>query len=110
MLDENTQRMVAFIGASFNFYSQDVHITNIGVIPEFQHQGVGTYLLKEIMRQARRYQFLSVSLEVRVSNHPAQRLYRELGFRVTQRRTHYYQDNGEDALDMIKKLDNEGEQ
>lgn len=108
LIDQRTQRMVAFIGASFNGYSRDVHITNFGVIPDFQRHGLGTYLMGEIIRQAVNQHFLSVSLEVRVTNWPAQRLYQHCGFITTQRRAHYYRDNGEDALDMLKKLDHEG--
>jgi len=41
-----------------------------------------------------------VTLEVRVSNVPAQALYRKLGFRVVGRRFRYYDDTDEDALIM----------
>lgn len=108
-IDKETQQMVAFIGASFNSYSRDVHITNFGVIPNYQRHGIGTLLMEEITHQADKRQFLSISLEVRMSNQRAQQLYRDLGFIPTQRRAHYYRDDGEDALDMLKKLKNEGE-
>jgi ribosomal-protein-alanine N-acetyltransferase len=41
-----------------------------------------------------------MTLEVRVGNEPAQRLYRSFGFNVTGRRVAYYSDDGEDALVM----------
>ena len=40
------------------------------------------------------------TLEVRVSNHAAQNLYRKYGFAVVGRRRRYYQDNNEDAWIM----------
>ena len=40
-------------------------------------------------------------LEVRVSNAPAQNLYRKYGFEVIGRRPRYYTDNHEDALVMV---------
>ncbi len=40
------------------------------------------------------------TLEVRVSNHTAQNLYRKYGFQKVGRRRRYYQDNGEDAWIM----------
>ena len=41
-----------------------------------------------------------VTLEVRVSNHVAQSLYRKYGFTVQGRRPRYYSDNNEDAYIM----------
>lgn len=99
---------MGFIGAAFNAYAQDVHITNFGVLPTWQHRGLGTFLMNEIERKAQADRFVSMSLEVRRSNQRAQRLYREIGFRQTQTRAHYYRDNGEDAFDMLKKLEREG--
>lgn len=104
LVDQNSQEMIAFIGASFNDYARDVHITNIGVIPKYQMHGLGTFLLHEVENQARQRQLLSMSLEVRRSNVTAQRLYTSLGFIKTQVREHYYHDDGEDAFNMLKKL------
>jgi ribosomal-protein-alanine N-acetyltransferase len=42
----------------------------------------------------------SATLEVRVGNLAAQKLYRGFGFRVVGNRYHYYKDNNEDALIM----------
>ena len=41
-----------------------------------------------------------LTLEVRVSNEPAQALYRKYGFTVHGVRKRYYSDNNEDALIM----------
>ena len=43
-----------------------------------------------------------MTLEVRRSNHIAQRLYEKLGFKFVGYRKGYYSDNGEDALIMWK--------
>lgn len=107
LVDQNKHNIVGFIGASFNFYSKDVHISNIGVIPEYQRNGLGGFLLSEINHLANKYQFESVSLEVRKSNTNAQKLYQHVGFTYVQTRYHYYRDNGEDAYDMLKKLNPE---
>ena len=50
-----------------------------------------------------------VTLEVRVSNDSAQRLYGKYGFRSLGVRRHYYQDNDEDALMLwTERLSSEG--
>lgn len=104
LIEKRSLRMVAFIGASFNDYARDVHITNIGVIPSYQMHGLGTFLLREVEAQARRRNIASMSLEVRRSNLIAQRLYTHLGFAKVQLRKHYYRDDGEDAFNMLKTL------
>lgn len=104
LIDRRTRTMVAFIGATFNFYARDVHISNLGVIPDYQFRGLGTFLLHEIERKANQENMRSLSLEVRRSNQVAQRVYRRQGFIKTDVRAHYYRDDGEDAFDMLKKL------
>jgi ribosomal-protein-alanine N-acetyltransferase len=54
------------------------------------------------MRHAARQGAELMTLEVRVSNDPARRLYAKLGFRVAGRRPHYYKDNLEDAILMTR--------
>ena len=48
----------------------------------------------------------TLSLEVRVSNYQAQRLYRQTGFIDGEIKRHYYLDDHEDALDMVAQLEN----
>jgi ribosomal-protein-alanine N-acetyltransferase len=44
------------------------------------------------------------TLEVRESNHEAQRLYEKCGFRTVAIRKKYYSDNREDAIVMIREI------
>jgi ribosomal-protein-alanine N-acetyltransferase len=53
----------------------------------------------------------SASLEVRVSNDAAIRLYRKYGFQVAGRRVRYYRDNDEDAYIMtVHRIQGLGEE
>jgi ribosomal-protein-alanine N-acetyltransferase len=54
------------------------------------------------MRHAARDGAAMMTLEVRVSNDPARRLYEKLGFQAVGRRPRYYQDNLEDAILMTR--------
>ena len=45
-----------------------------------------------------------MSLEVRRSNQDAQRLYRRLGYVSRKVLPNYYDENQEDAIDMVKYL------
>jgi len=90
-------------------YGEEAHITNIAVDPEHHRRKIGTRLLYELVQGAIRLGSTAVSLEVRVSNWGAQRLYARFGFRPVGVRKGYYQETGEDALvmwaDDIRTLD-----
>jgi ribosomal-protein-alanine N-acetyltransferase len=82
----------------------EVDIHNIAVHPDFRRCGVGRALLQQVVSQARARGSTRVTLEVRKSNLPAQKLYESLGFSPTGVRKGYYSDNGEDALAMALQL------
>lgn len=86
------------------FIVDEVHITNIAVKPTFRRQGVGQLLLRYLFRIAKLKKMSAITLEVRLTNLPAQELYNKLGFKSVGIRPKYYQDNHEDALIMWKIL------
>ncbi len=81
-------------------YGEEAHITNIAVDPGRQRQKIGTRVLHDLMVAAIDLGAQAVSLEVRVSNWGAQRLYGQFGFRPVGVRKNYYQEINEDALIM----------
>jgi ribosomal-protein-alanine N-acetyltransferase len=91
-------RVVAFAGIWLMV--DEAHITTFGVHPDHRRQGIGRRLLLELAEVALELGSARMTLEVRVSNEPAQRLYRSFGFNVSGRRVAYYSDDGEDALVM----------
>jgi ribosomal-protein-alanine N-acetyltransferase len=78
----------------------EAHITTFAVLPASRRQGVGARLLLELLELAVDLGARVVTLEVRLSNAPARRLYQRFGFRPVGVRPRYYSDNGEDALIM----------
>ena len=78
----------------------EVHISTLGVRPEWQGRGWGELLLLTMLDEAHRLKARVATLEVRVSNMPAQALYLKYGFEQVGRRKGYYADNREDALIM----------
>ncbi len=81
-------------------YGQEAHITTIAVDPAHHRHKIGTRLLYELVTESMHLGALAVSLEVRVSNDGAQRLYRQFGFRPVGVKKGYYQETNEDALVM----------
>ena len=81
-------------------FGEEAHVTNIAVDPEHQRNKIGMRLLHDLIQNAVAEGAQAVSLEVRVSNYGAQRLYGKFGFRPVGVRKGYYQETGEDALVM----------
>lgn len=65
-------QLLAFIGCTFDDRTQDAHITNIAVLPDFQGKGLGRFLLNIMIDKAQQLNYKTVSLEVRISNQQAQ--------------------------------------
>ena len=78
----------------------EAHITTFAVLPAYRRRGVGGLLLSELMALSVQIGAVVLTLEVRLSNAAARRLYQEFGFRPVGVRPRYYSDNGEDALIM----------
>jgi ribosomal-protein-alanine N-acetyltransferase len=81
-------------------YGDEAHITTIAVDPAHHRNKFGTRMMFELMSEAIRLGAGAVSLEVRMSNWGAQRMYGRFGFRPVGVRKGYYQETGEDALVM----------
>jgi ribosomal-protein-alanine N-acetyltransferase len=81
-------------------YADVWHILNLCVREAQRGQGLGGRMLEELFVRAGQRAHLGFTLEVRVSNETAIRLYRRKGFLEHGVRPGYYSDNGEDAIIM----------
>ncbi|WP_409296573.1 ribosomal protein S18-alanine N-acetyltransferase [Peribacillus sp. SCS-26] len=99
---EDEGRVIGYCGTWLVL--DEAHITNIAILPEYRGRSLGEALLIKMMQTVMEMGAISITLEVRVSNMPAQSLYRKLGFQNGGIRKRYYTDNYEDALVMWVKL------
>jgi ribosomal-protein-alanine N-acetyltransferase len=76
------------------------HVMNVAVAPEHRRQGIASALLERLFELTASDGRRGYTLEVRVSNVGAIRLYERMGFRSRGVRRGYYTDNREDALIM----------
>ncbi len=76
------------------------HVMNVAVAPEHQGRGIATRLLERLFDLTHDDQRRGYTLEVRVSNDKAMRLYTRMGFEARGVRRGYYTDNREDAVIM----------
>ncbi|MFR1673103.1 MAG: ribosomal protein S18-alanine N-acetyltransferase [Candidatus Gastranaerophilaceae bacterium] len=79
---------------------EEAHITNIAVDIDCRRKHVGEALLTAIINKCYEQKIKYITLEVRVSNEAAIKLYEKYGFKSLGIRKGYYQNNNEDALIM----------
>ncbi len=94
VLDES-ERLVGYLVCSR--YDELWHLMNVAVDPLRRREGIATELIGTLFDRTRSGR---VTLEVRVSNLSAIRMYEGFGFRSAGLRRRYYHDNDEDALIM----------
>ena len=78
----------------------EAHITTFAVLPEHRRRKIGERMLLSLFERAEKLGAEWLTLEVRASNMPAQRLYEKYGFKPAGIRRRYYSDNNEDAIIM----------
>ena len=78
----------------------EAHITTFAIHPAWRRQHIGERLLVAFLDLAVDRGAHEATLEVRLSNLPARRLYEKYGFRPAGLRPRYYSDDNEDALIM----------
>jgi len=78
----------------------EAHVTTFAVDPDFRRRGIGERILLALLDVAHARNAREATLEVRLSNIAARRLYEKYGFRPVGLRPRYYSDDKEDALIM----------
>lgn len=79
------------------------HVMNLAVAPAHRRRGIASALLERLFELTAGESDRGYTLEVRVSNDEAIRLYERMGFRSRGVRRSYYTDNREDALIMWRE-------
>lgn len=101
LVAEEAEEILGYCGVIMAVDEGD--ITNVSVKKTIQGKGVGTALLKELIRQTADKGVLTLFLEVRESNQPALTLYEKQGFVRMGVRKNYYTDPVEDGITMSRK-------
>ncbi len=85
-----------YIGA--HYFAEEAHIVTVAVAPRFRGKGLGELLVLALLHKVFALGANFAILEYRVSNTPAENLYRKIGFAPISIRKRYYYDNNEDAV------------
>ena len=95
------ERVVGYVGSQSVLGESDM--MNVAVHPDYRRQGIAEKLVNELAAALKKRGNHCLSLEVRASNEPAQKLYEKLGFRQVGRRPNYYRNPKEDACILRKE-------
>ena len=93
-VDESSHRIFGYI-----IFYREGHILSIAVDPKYRRKGIGSSLIKEVIKLLDG----NAKVEVRVSNKGAQMFYKKLGFTRSGIISRYY--DNEDAIVMIRSID-----
>lgn len=95
------KKRVAYVGSWLTI--PNAEILNLFVIENYRGLGLGKKLVDEVIKVCKIEKIEMLTLEVRVSNNYAIKMYERLGFKVGTTRKNYYENN-EDALLMVLDL------
>ncbi len=95
-------KAVGYLG--FHYALDEGYIALVATHPNHRKKGIGRKLMREAEKKARELNLAFLSLEVRVSNETAQKLYLSCGYENLGRRPNFYQTPKEDAYIMTKYL------
>lgn len=92
-------KIVGYVGIWITY--ETAQITTIGIAKERQGEGLSKLLMDKVIEETKDCE--AITLEVRVSNVKAIKLYESYGFKKEAIRKDYYLDNHEDAYLMMKE-------
>ncbi|MBE5866894.1 MAG: ribosomal-protein-alanine N-acetyltransferase [Lachnospiraceae bacterium] len=98
MVAQKEEKIVAFAGLTILVDEGDVD--KVMVAESCRGQGIAEKMMQELLTEARRRGVKEFTLEVRVGNTPAIRLYEKLGFVSEGIRPRFYDKPVEDAMIM----------
>ena len=94
--------VIGYIGSQSVLGEADM--MNLAVSQKARGMGIGSKLVLALIECLRQNGVYRLTLEVRVSNEPAIKLYEKIGFQIIGRRPNYYYHPKEDAFIMGKEL------
>ncbi len=81
----------------------ELQITCIAIHPNHQREGLGKFLISELIKRSHSLKMNHIHLEVKDTNKPAIAFYKSMGFKNVGNRFNFYKD-GSNALIFTKQL------
>ena len=97
-------KIIGYINTTYVL--DEMNLNRICVLPQYRRMGAANLLMENMFDAARQHGLAQIFLEVRVSNLPAQQLYKRFGFTAVGERKGFYQNPPENGLVMTAQVDN----
>ena len=97
-------KIIGYINTTYVL--DEMNLNLICVLQQYRRMGAAGKLMERMFAHARQNGLVQIFLEVRVSNLPAQQLYKRFGFTVVGERKGFYQNPPENGLVMTAQVDN----
>ena len=81
----------------------ELHITSIAVLPIHQREGLGKFLISDLIKRSNSLRTNQILLEVKNTNEEAKAFYKSLNFKIVGNRSNFYND-GSNALTFKQQL------
>ena len=108
LICEEKGKTIGFLTAAIELWNNTVFVQRMEVTKEHQRKGVGSMLLKEVERMARKQKRLALRLDTGTLYHYQQDFYKKNGFRITGYIKDFYigekNPKDRDAVFMSKRL------
>lgn len=104
VIESSTSGVVGFIDYWITFDSAS--IAQIAINPVYRRHGLGSMLLKEMIKDCKANKVRNITLEVREHNESAIKFYERFSFKKILVKEGYYT-NGDNAFYMIKEMGEE---
>lgn len=101
LVAEKNGAVVGYVGSQTVMDETDM--MNIAVHPDHRRQGIAEALIEALIIALKQKGSYCLTLEVRISNENARRLYEKLGFCQAGIRKNYYRNPREDAIILRKE-------
>lgn len=97
-------KIIGYINTTYVL--DEMNLNRICVLPQYRRMGAANLLMEGMFEAARQHKLAQIFLEVRLSNIPAQQLYKRFGFAVVGERKGFYQNPPENGLVMTVQVSN----
>lgn len=82
----------------------EAHLLNLALHVDFRGKGLGRFMMRNLEQTCKEMEISKILLEVAETNYVAIKLYKNCGFVKVGIRKRFYQETGDDAILMEKRL------
>lgn len=100
-----SEKIIGFI--FFDNIFEETEIYKLVILKNYRNKGIASFIMKFFLDEMKKNKQEKIFLEVREGNKVAISLYKKFDFKYVRKITNYYSNPTEDAIVMLKEVNNE---